>query len=275
MPSRAGVPQRQFVSLFGRARGVFYGWWLLGVAASLLTLMSLTVFQGLGTFLVALQNQFGWSRTALSGAFSLARAEGAILGPIEGFLVDKVGTRRMVLIGYTILGLGFLLFSFVQELWQFYGVFLVITLGSGLGGWLAMISMVNNWFSRRRAFAMAVAMSGIHLGGMLVPLVAFGIESHGFRVTTFGIGVFILAVVLPLSRLIRNRPEEYGLRPDGDSAAPGSEQGPTTADSAVTASEPAFTVRQALRTQAFWVLTVAQLSSSVSIVTLALHLVPK
>ena len=82
---------RTLRSLFP-AENLFYGWWLVGVAAFLLTLMSLTVFQGLGTILVALERQFGWSRTALSGAFSLARVEGAILGPIEGFLVDRVGT---------------------------------------------------------------------------------------------------------------------------------------------------------------------------------------
>ncbi len=262
-----------YPGVFRLPQDVFYGWKLVGVAVFMLTLMALTVFQGLGTFLVALQSQFGWSRTALSGAFSLARAEGAVLGPLEGVLVDKIGTRRMVLIGYTILGSGFILFAFVQELWHFYAAFLIITLGSGLGGWLAMISMVNHWFSRRRAFAMALAMSGIHLAGFLVPLLAFGIESYGFRATTFGIGVFILVVVVPATRMIRNRPEEYGLLPDGDTSPPATAQ--PEAASAVADTEPDFTARQALRTPTFWILTVAQLSSSVSIVTLALHLVPK
>jgi MFS family permease len=241
----------------------------------MLTIMSLTVFQGLGTFLVALQSHFGWSRTALSGAFSLSRAEGAILGPVEGFLVDRFGTRRMVVIGWSVMGVGFLLFSFVQELWHFYVVFVVITLGAGVGGFLALVSVVNNWFARRRAFALAVAMSGIHLGGFLVPLLAFGIEWHGFRVATFGIGIFILLVMLPLTRLIRNHPEQYGLHPDGDSRSPESTQESGGVGSGEVMVESAFTARQALRTMAFWVLTVAQLASSVAVVTLALHLVPK
>jgi MFS family permease len=275
MRLRVLAPEQYIGSLSKRTEGVFYGWWLVGVAVFMLTLMSLTVFQGLGTFLVALQNHFGWSRTQLSGAFSLARAEGAVLGPIEGFLVDRVGTRRMVLIGYSILGTGFVLFSFVQTLWQFYLVFMLITLGSGLGGWLAMIGMVNHWFSRRRAFAMALAMSGIHVAGFLVPVLAFGIESHGFRMTTLGIGIFILAAVFPVTRLIRNRPEEYGLLPDGDAPATQPAQKAAATVVARADDDAAFTARQALRTRAFWVLTVAQLSSSVSIVTLALHLVPK
>ena len=129
--------------------------------------MSLTVFQGLGTVLVSLERQYGWSRTALSGAFSMARVEGAILGPIEGVLVDRVGTRRMVLIGFILMGIGFVWLSQVDNLIEFYAAFMTISLGSGLGGWLAIVAMVNNWFDKRRSFAMSIAMSGIHLGGLL------------------------------------------------------------------------------------------------------------
>ena len=213
MPDRP-FKQNFFVNLVGHPGRVFYGWWLVGVAAFMLTLMSLTVFQGLGTMLVALERQFGWSRTALSGAFALARVEGAVLGPLEGFLVDRIGNRRMVLIGYTIMGIGFILMSQVQSLWHFYASFIIISLGSGLGGWLAMISMVNNWFSRRRSFALAAAMSGIHVGGLLVPLLALAIEWFGFNGAALGIGIFLLVIIGPISRVIRNRPEEYGMHPD-------------------------------------------------------------
>ena len=91
----------------GLARGVFYGWWLVGITIIMLTVMSVAVFQGLGTFLVTMQREFGWSRTVLSGAFSLARAQGAVIGPLEGFLIDKLGDRRMVLIGYVMMAFGF------------------------------------------------------------------------------------------------------------------------------------------------------------------------
>ena len=256
-----------------RPENVFYGWWLVGVSMVMLTLMAVSVFQGLGTFLVALERQFGWSRTTLSGAFALARVQGAVIGPIEGFLIDRIGIKRMILIGYTTMGLGFLVLSQVQSIWQFYLGFIIVTLGSGLGGWLAIITMVNNWFSRRRSFAMATAMSGIHLGGFLVPVLAVGIESHGFRMTALGIGVFLLILVVPVTRIIRDRPEDYGLRPDGDPLP----SQPTQSDPSGAHGEPEadFTVAQALRTRAFWILTIVHVSSSVSIVTLALHLVPK
>ena len=252
---------------------MFYGWWIVITSAILLTLMSLTVFQGLGTVLVSLERQYGWSRTALSGAFSLARVEGAILGPIEGVLVDRVGTRRMVLIGFILMGLGFVWLSQVDTLWEFYAAFMTISLGSGLGGWLAIVAMVNNWFEKRRSFAMSIAMSGILLGGLLVPIFALSIENYEFSATTIGVGIILLIVVGPATWIIRSKPEDMGLAPDGVSIV--KESGELLGTSDPSEDESDFTVMQALKTPAFWILTVTQISSSVSIVTLALHLVPK
>ena len=235
--------------------------------------MSLTVFQGLGTVLVSLERQYGWSRTALSGAFSMARVEGAILGPIEGVLVDRVGTRRMVLIGFILMGVGFVWLSQVDNLIEFYAAFMTISLGSGLGGWLAIVAMVNNWFDKRRSFAMSIAMSGIHLGGLLVPIFAFSIEKLDFSITTIGVGFILLVVVGPATLIIRSKPEDMGLLPDGKPENETVSENGEVIDLLETESD--FTVMQALKTPAFWILTVTQISSSVSIVTLALHLVPK
>lgn len=256
-----------------RFSNLFYGWWIVITSAVLLTLMSLTVFQGLGTVLVSLERQYGWSRTALSGAFSLARVEGAVLGPIEGVLVDRVGTRRMVLIGFILMGLGFVWLSQVDTLWEFYAAFMTISLGSGLGGWLAIVAMVNNWFDKRRTFAMSIAMSGIHLGGLLVPIFALSIENFNFSITTIAVGVILLIVVGPATFIIRSKPEDMGLLPDG--ATVNKKVVELNEISDPSEDESDFTVIQALKTPAFWILTITQISSSVSIVTLALHLVPK
>ena len=251
---------------------VFYGWKLVGVSVFMLALMSVAVFQGLGTFLVALERHFGWKRAQMSFAFSLARGESAILGPAEGWLIDRLGNRRMILIGYVVMSVGFIMFAGVESLLQFYAAFMVVTLGSGLGGWLAMISLVNNWFVRKRSLAIATAMSGIHFGGFMLWPLAYGVDNHGFRWTTLGIGVFLLIIIGPVWKAIRNRPEDMGLRPDGDrSDLAGGAGASETAD----ADEPEFTARQALKTRAFWALAVVHLSSSVSIVTLSIHLAPK
>ena len=259
---------------FRRPRNVFYGWYLVGLSSFMLMLMSTTVFQGVGTFFVALERAFGWNRTTLSGAFALARAEGALLGPLEGFLVDRLGTRRMVIVGYLVMGLGFIFYSQIQTVWHFYVAYIAISLGSGVGGWIAFVTLINNWFSRRRALAMSIAVSGIQLGGFLVPLMAWGIESHGFRMTALGIGIVLIVVAVPASRFVRNLPEDVGSLPDG---APirrtaGASGSSTQSDSG---DVPDMTPRQALKTVSFWVIAVARLTSVVSIVSLSVHLVPK
>ena len=240
----------------------------------MLMLMSTTVFQGVGTFFVALERTFGWNRTTLSGAFALSRAEGALLGPLEGFLVDRLGTRKMVIVGYLVMGLGFIFYSQIQTVWHFYVAYIAISLGSGVGGWIAFVTLINNWFSRRRALAMSIAVSGIQLGGFLVPLMAWGIESHGFRMTALGIGIVLIVVAVPASRFVRNLPEDVGSLPDG---APirrtvGASGSSTQSDSG---DVPDMTPRQALKTVSFWVIAVARLTSVVSIVSLSVHLVPK
>ena len=240
----------------------------------MLMLMSTTVFQGVGTFFVALERTFGWNRTTLSGAFALSRAEGALLGPLEGFLVDRLGTRRMVIVGYLVMGLGFIFYSQIQTVWHFYVAYIAISLGSGVGGWIAFVTLINNWFSRRRALAMSIAVSGIQLGGFLVPLMAWGIESHGFRMTALGIGIVLIVVAVPASRFVRNLPEDVGSLPDG---APIRRTVGTSGSSTQSDSEdvPDMTPRQALKTVSFWVIAVARLTSVVSIVSLSVHLVPK
>ena len=160
----------------------------------------------------------------------------------------------------------------MQEVWHFYVAYLTISLGSGLGGWIAIVSLINNWFSRRRAFAMSLTVSGIQLGGLFVPLLAWGIENHDFRMTSLGIGVVLILAAAPASRFIHNQPEDVGMRPDGEPA-------PRADRSAATESlldeRTDMTPKQALRTVAFWVIAVARLTSVVSIITLSVHLVPK
>ena len=101
-------------------RGLFYGWVLVGVSALVMILGTVPLFQGMTAWFVVLEQQFGWSRTQLSIAFSLTRVEGSIMGPISGYLTDHLGPRRMVMTGMLVAGGGFLLMSRMQHLWQFY-----------------------------------------------------------------------------------------------------------------------------------------------------------
>ena len=260
------------------ARGVFYGWWMAGLAAFVMVIGTVPLFSALPAWFVVLERNFGWSRSELALAFSLTRVEGSIMGPVAGYLIDKLGPRRMVPFGMLVMGGGFLLFSRMQNLWQFYLTFMVMSMGAGLGTWLPMMTVVNNWFLRRRATAMAIAIEGFAIGGVvLVPALAWAIDPDMFglerwRAVAAGIGVALILLAFPISRLVRNRPEDYGLLPDGD--LPAAAPVDTMESPAPAPQVGGYTWQQALRTRGFWLITIGGSCTSVVIVTITVHLGP-
>jgi sugar phosphate permease len=148
-------------------------------------------------------------------------------------------------------GLGFMALSFIETLLQFYGAFIIIALGSSMCGFFPINVALINWFERWRARALSALSLGLAVGGIFVPLVGWSLMSFGWRATAFGSGVFAIAVGLPLAMVIRGRPEDHGETVDGvprSSPAEGmhEESNPGTRD---------FTAREALRTPAFWLLS--------------------
>ena len=268
--------QRWAAGSLRKATGAFYGWWLTGVAAFIMVLGSVPMFQGMPAWFIVLEREFVWSRAQLSLAFSLTRVEGTIMGPVAGYLVDRLGPRKMVLLGMPLLGTGFLLFSQIHHLWQFYGAFVVMSMGAGLGTWLPMMTVLNHWFLRRRSLAMALAMEGFALGGIvLVPALAWAVDPDvpgrlGWRLTSAGIGIAIIVLAFPISRLVRDRPEQYGLHPDGEQPSHAAVSGRPSAAGDL----PDYTWQMALRTGTFWLITIGHACSSIVIVTLMVHLGP-
>ncbi|MGE0229587.1 MAG: MFS transporter [Dehalococcoidia bacterium] len=238
----------------------FYGWWLVVGGFSAMALNGALLFHAFGSYVVLLKDDFGWSGTAFAVAFALQRVETGLLGPVDGWFVDRFGPRRMMIIGLTVHGLGFLMLSQVNSLAMFYVAFLVIALGGAMGSFLPASVAVVNWFSRRRATALAVMMLGLAAGGLVQPLVVLGLEELGWRGMAFLSGVIVILAGAPIGLLFRHHPEPYGWEVDG--AAPQ----PRPAPPASSASAPAevtrlsaevnFTARQALRTRAFWLIGV-------------------
>ena len=258
-------------------RGFFYGWALVGVSAFIMVVGTVPLFQGMTAWFVVLESHFGWSRTQLSIAFSLSRVEGSIMGPISGYLIEKLGSRRMVLIGLVVAGGGFVIMSQMQNIWHFYVAFVVMSMGVGLGTWMPMMTVLNNWFERNRSTAMALSMEGFLIGGMvLVPVLAFAIDPDvpgrpGWRLTALAIGIFLAVVALPVSRLVRNAPEPYGQFPDGE---PTARPRQTAKSTTPVSQEPDYTWQEAVRTSAFWIITMGHACSSIVIVTITVHLGP-
>ena len=274
--SLAAVP-----GLSHRAQGLFYGWKLAGLGLMVGVLASGPVWFGVGVWIKALELDFGWSRTQLTGAFSLTQLEGIVIGPLIGYLVDRLGPRRMVLIGFTVMALGFILLSRTTSLPIFYLSYTLIMAGVLAGTWLPIMAGINKWFSRKRATAMAIAGEGDFLGGLLlVPLIAWAVTpgNLGWSTTALWTGLILLAVAWPISRSIRNNPEDYGTTPDGD--LPPNPREPESAADYIPGRGPRveecpdFTARQAMRTKAFWYITFGHSLSSMLIATLAVHFVP-
>ena len=259
-------------------RGLFYGWRMALLGGLIMGMGTVPLFQGLPVWNPVLRNSFGWSAGQMSWAFAATRIEGGLLGPLEGLLVERLGSRTMVLIGMLILGGGFVLFSQIQELWQLYATFVMMSFGGALGTWLPMMTVLNHWFIRSKTRAMSIMMEGHALGGMAVPLImAWAIggidpsesERLGWRLVAFIIGVTIMASAFPLSRLIRNRPEDMGMLPDG-----GPPQVVPVIGQAQTFEEETagYTWQEAIKTRTFWLISFGHAGSSVIIVAVMVHL---
>ncbi|MFC1973876.1 MFS transporter [Chloroflexota bacterium] len=159
---------------------------------------------------------FGWSYAVLSLAFSLRTMEAGIAAPIIGIIADKIGPRKVTFIGVFVTGLGVILLSRVDSLVMFYLAFIMISIGlSGCAGHVQMIA-VANWFRKNAGKAIGLLSMGIGAGGLLVPMVIWLIAQYNWQTTLVILGVGMWIVCLPLSLVVRHKPEQYGYLPDGE-----------------------------------------------------------
>ena len=264
------------INPLGPIRGVFYGWWLVGLGAIIFALNTVSVVHGVTVWNPVLKGHFAWSTAKVTWGFSLTRLEGTISGPLSGYLIEKFGPRRMVLIGLLVQGSGLVLFSRIHNLWEFYLAFLIMNLGVGLGAWLPVMTLLNNWFVRWRATAIALAMEGMAIGGIvLVPTLAWAIDPDqpdrfGWRTTALVLGLFTYVLAVPISRLIRDRPEDFGQRPDGRPPAPVAVGSPESYRP--TATESSYTWQEAIRTRTFWLINLGHAAVSIVVITMTVHL---
>ena len=175
-------------------RRLFYGWKMVWASFGLQVMSSSMLQQSLGAYVAVLREEFGWGKAALAGAAVIQQVENALLGPIQGWLVDRFGSRVMVRSGVIMLGLGFILFSRVESLTGFYAAFLLIALGSGFSGFFPLTVALMHWFEKRRAKALSSMQLGGAVGGMLSPLVAMSMLIFGWRETAFACGLIIMLV---------------------------------------------------------------------------------
>lgn len=237
--------------MFGKK--IFYGWKMVFAAASLQFIQSMMLHQAFGAYVAILIQDKGWSKTSVSGASAMMSMEAAVIGPILGWFLDRFGSRGVIKVGVIMFGIGFMLLSQIDSLLGFYGAVIVIAIGSSMAGYFPLNVGVIQWFEKKRARALSMVGLGLALGGMFVPIVAWSMESIGWRATAFGCGVISIVVGYPLACIFRRRPEDFGETVDGLGAQRGTVD--VSGVKPETNVEPEFTAKQALRTKAFWLLS--------------------
>jgi MFS family permease len=200
-------------------------------------------------------DEFGWDRAVIAGAFSFGFLVSAILSPLLGRMMDSHGPRPVSLLGVAATAGGLLLATQASEPWHVYATLgVLVGAGSVCLGYSCQALFLPAWFVRRRGLAMSVAFSGVGVGSiLLLPLLQEAIERSGWRAACTALGLFALVVLTPLVLLLRRRPEDIGLQPDGDAAPlPGAAPArkANVVDAAWTAID--WTLSRALRTARFW-----------------------
>lgn len=252
------------------AAGIFYGWW--NVVASFLGLSlsyaMFTVF-AFGTFVAPLEAEFGWNRAEISFALTITNITIVFSSPLVGWLIDRVGVRRVMIPSVFLMGLAVAAMYQIQgNIWHLYALYLLIPLlGAGTLP-LVYSRVIVAWFVRRRGIALGISLAGFGVGAALVPPVGqWLIDGYGWRQAYLVFAAAVLLINLPLTALLlRESPAKYGLHPDGD-AAPESEARESVADIGLTNSEAA-------RTRSYWLILVSFLLVGFGVTSILAHLVP-
>jgi MFS family permease len=232
----------------------FYGWILVAVAFVTVGL-GVNARTAFSLFFPPIVDEFGWERGLTAGAFSFGFLVSAALTPFIGRLMDRYGIRVVIETGICLMGSGLLLAPLVRQPWHLY-VTLGVLVGSGANclGYTGQSLFLPNWFVRRRGLAMSLAFSGVGVGSIIVlPWLQSMIGAAGWRAACRAMGLLILVVLVPLNLLLKRRPEDLGLAPDGDRTR-GSEAVAGRAANIVDMAWVAvnWTLGRAMRTARFW-----------------------
>src|SRR5262245_14977954 len=236
-------------------RRIFFGWYMVAASVLTNTVFSAAYFQGLGVLIIPIERTFGWDRWVISAAMSLRQLESGIVSPAVGFLLDRFSARKLIFWSALIAGIGFIGLGFTVGIVTFFLCFVVISLGaSGVSHAVTWPVLISRWFRRNRGLATGLAVTGPIFGSPLVILNTQIEEAYGWRVVLYGYGALILIGITLLSMLVRDRPEPYGLRPDGDPPEEGASTGRPTGPS-LRRTDAGLTLRAVLRTKEFWLFT--------------------
>ncbi|MFH0847481.1 MAG: MFS transporter [Chloroflexota bacterium] len=240
----------------------FYGYLIL-----LATFLFQVVVHGcsgysFGLYVLPLQDEFHWSRAMIMTGSLVWSLLMGFAAPFIGRFVNRWGARRVIAVGGLLIGVGFALQSLTRSLWQFYLLYAVIGLGSTASGVVSASMVLSHWFRKRRGFAIGILGMGIGVGGFTVPrLLSSYVIPSSWRMAYLVSGVTAVSIIFPLSLLvIRQTPEEMGLLPDNGRLVEAKTVQGKNGVSVV--PETGLRLEQAMKTPAFWLMSVAFLAFS-------------
>ncbi|MFC2060009.1 MFS transporter [Chloroflexota bacterium] len=254
-----------------KRNSVFYGWWVVGACASIVICTAGVLHFGFTAILEPIAAEFGWSYAQISLAVSIRGLEIGLLAPLMGLLVDRWGPRKLLFGGTIGLGLSLVLLGSINSLGMFYVAFALIAIASSATGPTVTMTAVVNWFRKKVGIATGILASGFGMGGLLVPVVVKSIDMFGWRkaMLIFGLGTWV--IVLPLSLLVRHKPEQYGYLPDGEasSTVPFSQDVPSTPN-----GEADTGTKQILKSSTFWHIALAFMFLALMLSAVLTHIMP-
>lgn len=253
----------------GRRPRVFYGWYMLGAMMGIHWYVSVAFVYGFGVLFVPILETFGWSRAVGSLTALFFQPVGGAVGPFAGMAVDRYGARRVAIVGMTLAGLGIMSLSWMQSLWMLFASFTLISIGMSSTLGVGFNTAIVNWFHRQRGRALGIGFSGAVLSGPFVGVVVWMESSYGWRDTALFLGIGALVLGVPLASMIRSRPSDMGLLPDGDD--PRDAQAVSAAAEASAAGMPA---RRALGNRNFWLVAISFGLLQMGISAFMLHQIP-
>jgi len=259
---------------------MYYGWYIVGVGFLANTAGVFSLSSTLGVFLKPMTADLGVSR----GVFSLLRSGESLvtagLSPLVGSMVDRHGGRWLMTYGALGVGIGFLMLSQVDAFWQFLSVRWALHIGDAFMAYLVVNVAISRWFIRKRGRAIAFSSMGVGFAKIGIPIfTASLIAWFGWRMAWAAFGILTLAlVVVPAAVYMRRRPEDMGLRPDGESApseetspSKGKSQ-PSTPHHQTLAEEVVWSRAEAVRTRTFWLIVTCLIFANIGAAGLNLHL---
>lgn len=257
--------------------GIFHGWWIVTVSAiGMLFCYISSIGFTFGVFANPIIEEFGWSLTEVSLAFSLSLVAMCVAMPVVGPLVDRYGAKSVIVPAIFVLGLSLGSLSFLPDsLLYFYGVYIVAGIAGGGSSTMPYSKVVSHWFDKQRGLALALAAMGAGLGSLIMPPFAQAlINGLGWRNAYLVIGATVVVVTIPAVVLwLKERPEDMGLTMDGK---PANEERKIAAGTAAgsSATAPGLTGPEALGTGVFWLLSAAFFLVSSSVMAALIHLAP-